>query len=249
VTTASHHRRGEQAGHLVAQVVGREIRRVDQDRGAAAAAGPAGPAPARCRWRGRRRAPADGGGGFRNSAAAALRHRSRDTANPPPAPGEAARRSYSATSLLAEKSRLRASVPSASDRSGGGPSSRRGSRLRGRLSIASKPRSSSALIAVVRPAPDGPVTNTTRGRRWRGRSRFGLCVILTSRRGASSVVWPDGWTARACSGLRPSMAQHPRHGYCQGWVSRAQDQRFDRRTGRDVCVAAAGVQVLPCRGR
>jgi hypothetical protein len=163
-----------------------------------AAAGRAGQAPARCRWPGRRRAPADGGGGFRNSAAEASRPRSRDTADPPQS-RVAARRSYSATSPSAEKSRFAHRCLEPADRSGGGPSRRRGRRLRGRLSMASNPRSSSALIAVVRPAPDGPVTKTTRGRRGAiGLIGFGLSGHSRSRlRGLPSL------SCRFRASLRP----------------------------------------------
>jgi hypothetical protein len=73
------------------------------------------------------------------------------------------KRSYSATAAGREIPVARIGAEG-ERRSGGGPSSRRGRRLRGRLSIASNPRSSSALIAVVRPAPDGPVTKPRAGR-------------------------------------------------------------------------------------
>jgi hypothetical protein len=42
-----------------------------------------------------------------------------------------------------------------------GRQARRGISVSGRLSIASKPRSSSTLIADDRPAPEGPLTRTT----------------------------------------------------------------------------------------
>ena len=75
-------------------------------------------------------------------------------------------RSRIATTVSTEKSRFRTSMPMAMGGSCPGPSNARSKRLSGMLSIVSKPTSSSALIAVVRPAPDAPVTITTRALDW-----------------------------------------------------------------------------------
>ena len=93
---------------------------------------------------------------------------------------------------LEAKSLLRVSSPSANGRCKAGPSSKRGARVSGRLSMASKPTSSRALIAVVLPAPEGPVTSTT-------------CVIcevslivsksILNQKHERCSVW-DGWATR-----------------------------------------------------
>ena len=88
------------------------------------------------------------------------RRRSRDRPAPAPAPRPPRPRPARPACRSTEKSRLRGSIPITTGRSAAPPANSRGRKLIGRLSIASKPRSSSASIAVDRPAPGGPLMMT-----------------------------------------------------------------------------------------
>ena len=107
-----------------------------------------------------RRREGDGVAASRRTARPAARARSRGKARARPAAGSRSSRSARSSAASTLKSRLRTSTPSASGRSPA-PSTSRSTSESGMLSTTSKPASSSARIAVVRPAPDGPVTSTT----------------------------------------------------------------------------------------
>ena len=88
------------------------------------------------------------------------RRRSRDRPAPAPARPPPRPRQAPPAAGRPQKSRLRGSIPITTGRSRAPPAKSRGRKLIGRLSIASKPRSSSAPIAVDRPAPAGPLMMT-----------------------------------------------------------------------------------------
>jgi hypothetical protein len=202
--------RREKTLHLLAQIVGRQARGVDQDGGAA---------PQRAE---QVKLPRDAVGrvvvGGERMAAAGFgiaplkRHRlAVEIKQVGLDPSVAASRSYSATRPSAEKSRFRASVPSAMERSGGGPSRRRGRQAEGKVVDGLEPE---ILERVDRggAARTGRAGDEDHPRR-RGRDRSDR---LRSRR---------SFTPRACAHL-PSlscrfrglsfpghvapMAQHPR---------------------------------------